>query len=182
MLSLYVLRALGDIVVGMTWIETLSFVKVVLLQQCYSVYSVMLYSTIPYCLMSYAVSRVHCPFTKDQKASKRIMLASTSIQGFYLGEELGRGAQATVRLGFNPDTGKQVAIKLLSKTNTEIMQAKKEFKIHASIDHQNIIKVFSCTEDLDTIYIMMEYAASGELFDKIEPDIGLEEAITRQVA
>ncbi len=93
---------------------------------------------------------------------------SHSIQGFHIGQVIGEGGQATVKLGFNPMTGEHAAIKVLEKgPGLDIQAAKKEFKIHQSVSHQNIIKVFSCSEDKDHIYILMEYAAAGELFDKI---------------
>ena len=60
----------------------------------------------------------------------------------------------------------------------DINSAKKEFKIHSSVSHQNIIKVLGCEEDKISIYILLEYAAAGELFDKIEPDVGVGEEVS----
>jgi serine/threonine-protein kinase Chk1 len=51
----------------------------------------------------------------------------------------------------------------------------KEVKIHSSVSHKNIIQLFGTTEDENSVYLVMEFAAAGELFDRIAPDIGLEE-------
>jgi serine/threonine-protein kinase Chk1 len=59
----------------------------------------------------------------------------------------------------------------------DVNAAKKEFKIHSSVDHPNIIKVLGCAEDTSNIFILLEYAAAGELFDKIEPDVGVGEEV-----
>jgi serine/threonine protein kinase len=74
---------------------------------------------------------------------------------------LGSGAQATVYLASSP-SGQLVAIKALEKSSPgfDLNAAKKEFKIHNSIKHQNIIKVFGCTENTTYINIILEYAAA----------------------
>lgn len=90
------------------------------------------------------------------------------VLGYQIGEEIGEGAQASVRLGYKD--GQYVAIKILQKQSDlgvgfvqtlDINAAKKEFKIHNSVSHQNIIKVFGCAEDGNNIYIILEYAAAG---------------------
>lgn len=51
----------------------------------------------------------------------------------------------------------------------------KEVKIHSSCSHENIIKLYTTTEDEGYVYLILEYAAAGELFDRIAPDVGLGE-------
>jgi serine/threonine-protein kinase Chk1 len=51
----------------------------------------------------------------------------------------------------------------------------KEVKIHGCLSHKNIIQLYNTTEDDSFVYLIMEYAAAGELFDRIAPDVGLEE-------
>ena len=57
------------------------------------------------------------------------------------------------------------------------MAVKKEFKIHQVISHPNIIKLLGSTEDADHFYFILEFAVAGELFDKIEPDVGIDEEV-----
>ncbi len=51
----------------------------------------------------------------------------------------------------------------------------KEVKIHSSCSHENIIKLYTTTEDEGYVYLILEYAAAGELFDRIAPDVGIGE-------
>jgi serine/threonine protein kinase len=43
----------------------------------------------------------------------------------------------------------------------------KEIAIHKSVRHHNVIQLYGSSEDEENIYIIMEYAAAGELFDRI---------------
>ncbi|KAI8927436.1 kinase-like domain-containing protein [Entophlyctis helioformis] len=52
---------------------------------------------------------------------------------------------------------------------------RKEVKIHQAVQHDSIIKLFDTAEDESFVYLVMELAASGELFDLIEPDVGIDE-------
>lgn len=45
--------------------------------------------------------------------------------------------------------------------------------IHKTLAHENIIKFYNSFQQLDKYYIILEYASGGELFDRIEPDFGM---------
>ena len=69
-----------------------------------------------------------------------------------------------------------LAVKILPiDTSSHTLQSRasleKEVAIHRVVKHQNIIRLFDYTEDASFIYILMEYAAGGELFDKIGKDL-----------
>ena len=70
-----------------------------------------------------------------------------------------------------------VAIKTIKKSSTLIKAdlLLREIDILKSIDHPNIIKFYEYFEDLDNIYIVMEYCSGGELFDRILESKGLSE-------
>ncbi|ORZ04403.1 kinase-like domain-containing protein [Lobosporangium transversale] len=53
----------------------------------------------------------------------------------------------------------------------------KELTIHRSMKHPNISRFLESREEPECIYIFVEYAAAGELFDKIEPDRGIQEDV-----
>ena len=100
--------------------------------------------------------------------------------GYQPGQIIGEGGHAKVRLGLKMDTNEPVAIKIVKKLTgphgQQIMtNLLKEVKIHSSVSHKNIIKLFSTTEDNSYVYLIMEFAHSGELFDRIAPDVGIEE-------
>lgn len=77
-----------------------------------------------------------------------------------------------MRLGFNQGENRYAAIKIIPKINSkgqilDTTNAQKELKIHKSVSHKNIIKLFNSHQDDLSIYLIMEYAAGGELFDRI---------------
>ncbi|XP_050539680.1 serine/threonine-protein kinase grp isoform X3 [Daktulosphaira vitifoliae] len=54
-----------------------------------------------------------------------------------------------------------------------ISMVKKEATIHCRLKHPSIIKYFGQRYSKDNFYIFLEYASGGELFDRIEPDVGM---------
>ncbi|KAJ1564813.1 Chk1 protein kinase, partial [Nowakowskiella sp. JEL0078] len=107
------------------------------------------------------------------------MLASSqettgrSINGFILGETLGAGANAKVKIGRDSKTNQVVAIKILSLASSDKQAVEKECRIHSSLVHVNILRFFNSFIDNSHIYLILEYAVAGELFDRIAPDVGV---------
>lgn len=57
------------------------------------------------------------------------------------------------------------------------MQVKREIKILKFISHQNIIKLYEVLDTTNDIFVVMELADGGQLYDYIQNnDIGEEEA------
>lgn len=50
---------------------------------------------------------------------------------------------------------------------TDIERVQREIKILKEIDHPNFVKLFEIIENTDRVYLIMEYATGGELFDYI---------------
>ncbi|OXU23588.1 hypothetical protein TSAR_000341 [Trichomalopsis sarcophagae] len=50
---------------------------------------------------------------------------------------------------------------------------KKETTIHRMLSNPNIIQYFGQRSEANMEYIFLEYAVGGELFDRIEPDLGM---------
>ena len=44
-------------------------------------------------------------------------------------------------------------------------QFAKEIRLHASLDHPNIVKFYGVFEDKDYVYLIIEYMNGGTLFD-----------------
>lgn len=57
---------------------------------------------------------------------------------------------------------------------TAISEIRKEIGIHKLLNHENVLKCFGHRKDDKFQYIFLEYAAGGELFDRIEPDVGMD--------
>lgn len=94
---------------------------------------------------------------------------SAFVEGWSISQTLGEGAYGEVKLLVNRVTGHAVAMKVIDcKKHKEAQElAHKEAVVHAMVNHPHIIKFFGQRRDKDTIYIFLEYAAGGELFDKI---------------
>ncbi|KAI8816884.1 kinase-like domain-containing protein [Fimicolochytrium jonesii] len=105
-----------------------------------------------------------------------------TILGYELLETIGEGAHAKVKLAIDPVSRQALAVKLVRKHRgpngaTALAQLQKEIKIHASVRNENIIAMVNAAEDDAYVYIVLEYAAAGELFDRIEPDVGVDEVV-----
>ncbi|XP_034489166.1 serine/threonine-protein kinase MARK2 [Drosophila innubila] len=83
---------------------------------------------------------------------------------------LGKGNFAKVKLALHVPTGREVAIKVIDKTqlNTSARQKLyREVRIMKLLDHPNIVRLFQVIESERTLYLIMEYASRGELFDHL---------------
>ena len=98
---------------------------------------------------------------------------------FILMSDLGNGTFGSVKLAKQSVTGTLVAIKILEKgrirDQADIERIVREIKILKEITHNNIVKLFEIVETPDKIYLIMEYASGGELFDYIVSKERLEE-------
>lgn len=62
----------------------------------------------------------------------------------------------------------------LKKHPDAINSVKKEVAIQRNLQHTHILKFFGKRSQGDTEFIFLEYASGGELFDRIEPDVGMD--------
>lgn len=67
---------------------------------------------------------------------------------------------------------KSFAVKIIEKSVKSYKEVQKEMRIQAMISHQNIVKLVDNYESKDSYFIVMELAEL-ELFDLIEPEVGL---------
>lgn len=87
-----------------------------------------------------------------------------------------------VKLLINRQTGETVAMKMvdLKKHPDASGSVKKEVCIQKMLNHKNILRYFGTRCQSDIQFIFLEYAAGGELFDRIEPDHGMAEHDARK--
>ncbi|XP_059398572.1 serine/threonine-protein kinase Chk1 [Carassius carassius] len=90
---------------------------------------------------------------------------------------LGEGAYGEVRLLVNKKTEEAVAMKVvdMAKAKDCTENVKKEVCICKMLLHPNIVRFFGHRSEGTTQYIFLEYCSGGELFDRIEPDVGMPE-------
>jgi len=107
--------------------------------------------------------------TKDSAPAKKS--GPVKIEDNYkLGKELGRGAFSVVREGTRKANGKKYAIKCISKKlidKKELSLLEREIDIMKKLQHPNIIQLMEVIDTPDTLYLVLENAPGGELFDAI---------------
>ncbi|CAP25402.1 Protein CBR-PAR-1 [Caenorhabditis briggsae] len=81
---------------------------------------------------------------------------------------IGKGNFAKVKLAKHVITGHEVAIKIIDKTAlnpSSLQKLFREVKIMKQLDHPNIVKLYQVMETEQTLYLVLEYASGGEVFD-----------------
>lgn len=112
--------------------------------------------------------------------------AEEQIGKYRLLKTIGKGNFAKVKLAKHVPTGKEVAIKIIDKTQLNPTSLQKLFRevsrvntlseldtdlnlfqvrIMKMLDHPNIVKLFQVIQTDKTLYLVMEYASGGEVFD-----------------
>ena len=109
--------------------------------------------------------------SKEQILTQTINKKKLNKGPYLLGEALGEGAFAKVRLATQIHIKEKCAIKIVDKRFLEnvqdIQRLRKEIKILKKIRHKNIIQLYDIMESKTNLYFVMEYCKGGELFDFI---------------
>ena len=84
---------------------------------------------------------------------------------------IGKGTFGKVKLGVHELTNERVAVKILEKDKiqdvNDVERVAREIHILKMIRHPNIIQLYEIIETPKQLYLIMEYANGGELFDYI---------------
>jgi calcium-dependent protein kinase len=86
---------------------------------------------------------------------------------------IGCGAHGEIRLCEHKFTGQKFAVKLITKASVpeEVIRKRlipKQFKLLSVLDHPSILKVHDLFEDRNRFFILMDYVAGGDLFQKLK--------------
>ncbi|KAK0411355.1 hypothetical protein QR680_005612 [Steinernema hermaphroditum] len=111
--------------------------------------------------------------TGGMASSSRIQSRSRANDDPHIGKykllkTIGKGNFAKVKLAKHVPTGLEVAIKIIDKTAlnpSSLQKLYREVKIMKQLDHPNIVKLYQVMETDQTLYLVMEYASGGEVFD-----------------
>ncbi|XP_042615774.1 serine/threonine-protein kinase MARK2-like isoform X2 [Cyprinus carpio] len=90
------------------------------------------------------------------------------IGNYRLLKTIGKGNFAKVKLARHVLTSKEVAVKIIDKTqlnSSSLQKLYREVKIMKFLNHPNIVKLFEVIDTEKTLYLIMEYASGGEVFD-----------------
>ena len=93
------------------------------------------------------------------------------LPGFEIQREIGRGGMARVYLAVQEKFGRRVALKVVSSEIAKDPTFRKRFlsesRINAQLTHPNIVQVHDVGAFDETLYLVMEYLAGGDLNAKL---------------
>ena len=96
---------------------------------------------------------------------------SRSIGHYVLGKTIGEGTFGKVKVGTHILTGEKVAIKILEKEKiidvADVERVSREIHILKLIRNPHVIQLYEIIETHRQLYLIMEFASGGELFDHI---------------
>lgn len=92
------------------------------------------------------------------------------VGDYILGQTIGSGTTGKVKLAERKDTGEQVAIKIIKKAQFETRpdlqrKIRREIALMRLMNHPNLLQLVEVCESGRHLYIVLEHAANGELFD-----------------
>ncbi|KAJ3132288.1 Serine/threonine-protein kinase par-1 [Physocladia obscura] len=90
------------------------------------------------------------------------------IGNYIFQKTVGEGNFAKVKLSKHKLTGVEVAIKVIDKTTLDEKKLGKlyrEVRIMKMLNHPHIVKLYEVIETKYTVFLVMEYASGGELYD-----------------
>ncbi|KAJ3210043.1 MAP/microtubule affinity-regulating kinase 3 [Entophlyctis luteolus] len=90
------------------------------------------------------------------------------IGNYVFQKTVGEGNFAKVKLAKHKLTGVEVAIKVIDKTTLDEKKLSKlyrEVRIMKHLNHPHIVKLYEVIETKYTVFLVMEYASGGELYD-----------------
>ncbi|QEU58340.1 Chk1 [Kluyveromyces lactis] len=108
------------------------------------------------------------------------------IDGLQLGRTIGKGSFAFVKkASLEVDPSTVIAVKFIHLPSCEKQgmsqeDVLREVKLHSRCSNfVNVLKVIDCNLSDPFLWIAMELAEGGDLFDKIEPDIGVDSEVAQ---
>ncbi|KAI5710097.1 hypothetical protein M8J76_012177 [Diaphorina citri] len=117
------------------------------------------------------------PNEQDKDTERKLSVLET--HGYSLGDVVGMGSYATVKLATSARHSQDVAIKIISKVQAPIDYLKKflprEIEVVKGLKHPNLIRFLQAIETTHRVYIIMEYAKNGSLLEVIRKERYIDE-------
>ncbi|KAI0746261.1 CAMK/CAMKL/CHK1 protein kinase [Daedaleopsis nitida] len=118
-------------------------------------------------------------------------LRMPTIAGFKIVKQIGGGGFSTVYQAVHPEDHRVAACKVIAITpdfsDWQMKAIDKECRVHHALKHRHILELLGAAKlsieqaqrggYLPAYYLLMEMAAGGDLFDKIAPDVGINEDV-----
>jgi 5'-AMP-activated protein kinase catalytic alpha subunit len=106
-----------------------------------------------------------------QAVELRVEEGITYVGNYKIGKDLGKGTFGKVKVGTHMMTGEKVAIKVLEKEKiidvNDVERVAREIHILRIVRHPVVVQLYEILETTKEIYLIMEYARGGELFEYI---------------
>ncbi|TFK38828.1 CAMK/CAMKL/CHK1 protein kinase [Crucibulum laeve] len=111
------------------------------------------------------------------------------VVGYELVKQIGGGGFSNVFRAVHFEEHRVAACKLIAlteeTTDKERKTVEKEMRVHAALKHQNVLEFLNAVvvepkhkhQYVPGIYMLLELATGGDLFDKIAPDVGVGEDV-----
>ncbi|EDQ84930.1 uncharacterized protein MONBRDRAFT_34468 [Monosiga brevicollis MX1] len=94
--------------------------------------------------------------------------SAQTIGEYIMYKTIGKGNFARVKLAKHKLTNVEVAIKVIDKTRlkeSHMLKVMREVRILKMLNHPNIVKLYEVIDTPKYLYLVMEYASGGEVFD-----------------
>uniref|UniRef100_A0A8C4PVT9 Aurora kinase n=2 Tax=Eptatretus burgeri TaxID=7764 RepID=A0A8C4PVT9_EPTBU len=105
-----------------------------------------------------------------------------SLDCFDIGRPLGKGKFGNVYLAREKQTHFIVALKVLFKSELENAcvehQLRREIEIQAHLRHPNILQLYGFFHDEKRVFLLLEYAAKGELYKELKKQVCFDDVRT----
>lgn len=114
--------------------------------------------------MSAEVESLYARTTAERRSGQK----PQSIGYYDLEKSVGEGNFAKVKLATHTLTGQKVAVKIIDKSKLDKQTSKKlfrEVRIMKMLNHPNIVRLYEVIDTPKELYLIMEYASGGEVFD-----------------
>ncbi|CAO3672258.1 unnamed protein product [Umbelopsis vinacea] len=130
-------------------------------------------STKPEPVRSQQKQRSHLSTARSTSSSKQDAAHKAwSLDDFEIGKALGKGKFGHVYLAREKKSGYIIALKVLYKTelaqsNIE-RQLRREVEIQGNLRHPNILRLYGYFHDETRVFLILEFAAKGELYKQLQ--------------
>jgi serine/threonine protein kinase len=108
-----------------------------------------------------------------------------SLHDFEIGKSLGKGKFGNVYLAREKSSKFIIALKVLFKSQLQKYgvehQLRREIEIQSHLRHPNILRLYGYFYDTKRVFLILEYAAKGELYKELRKEGKFSESQASQV-
>ena len=121
-----------------------------------------------------------------KEAGMHEMTLSEIEERYHIAAIISQNRNASVRLAIHNVTGDQVAIKILNKStlreqHKKILLLREISTLKLLGDNKHVTELYDVIDSGDRIWVIMEYASGGELFDFVKAKAPLPDSTAREV-